>query len=93
MLWIKEVEVAKSIDELVTSRSITGQHNFPDFDMLAAMIASALKRLLDKHEQRAACSKIRPILTRDANCLHDLRAFSVQPKLLQQYKVSQTWSV
>ena len=28
MLWIKEVEVAKSIDELVTSRSITGQHDF-----------------------------------------------------------------
>ena len=50
MLWIKEVEVAKSIDELVTSRSITEQHNFPDFDMLVAMIASALKRLLDKHE-------------------------------------------
>ena len=28
MRWIKEVEIAKSIDELVTSRSITGQHNF-----------------------------------------------------------------
>ena len=34
MQWIKEVEVARSIDELVTSRSITGQHNFLDFDML-----------------------------------------------------------
>ena len=34
ILWIKEVEEAKSIDELVTSRSIAGQHNFPDFDML-----------------------------------------------------------
>ena len=30
MLCFKEVEEAKSIDELVTSRSITGQHNFPD---------------------------------------------------------------
>ena len=47
MLWIKEVEIAKSIDELVTSRSIAGQHNFPDFDMLDAMIASALKKLLN----------------------------------------------
>ena len=47
MLWIKEVEIAKSIDELVTSRSITGQHNFPDFDMLDAVIASALKKLLN----------------------------------------------
>ena len=45
VLWIKEGEVAKSIDELVTSRSITGQHNFLHFDMLDAMIASALKNL------------------------------------------------
>ena len=43
MLWIKEVEIAKSIDE----RSITGQHKFPDFDMLDVMIASALKKLLN----------------------------------------------
>ena len=34
-------------DELVTSRSVTGQHNFPDFDMLTAMIASALKKLIN----------------------------------------------
>ena len=47
MLWIKEVQVAKSNDELVTSRSITGQHNFPDFDVLDAMIASALKELIN----------------------------------------------
>ena len=38
MLWIKEGDIAKTIDELVTSRSITGQHNFPDFDILDAMI-------------------------------------------------------
>ena len=49
MLWIKEVEIAESIDELVTSRSITGQPNFPDFDTLDAMIASALKKLLNMH--------------------------------------------
>ena len=47
MLWIKEFEIAKSIDELVTSRSIAGQPNFPDFDMLDAMIGSALKKLLN----------------------------------------------
>ena len=39
MVWIKEVEIAKSIDELMTSRSITRQHNFHDFGMLGAMIA------------------------------------------------------
>ena len=66
MLWIKEVEIAKSIDELVTSRSITGQHNFPDFDMLDAMIASALKKLLKTKSnfrkkskcRRAECSEV-----------------------------------
>ena len=47
MLWIKEVEIAKSIGELVISGSITGQHNFLDFDMFDAMIASALKRLVN----------------------------------------------
>ena len=47
LLWIKEVEIAKSIDELVTSRSITGQPNLLDFDMIDAMIASALKKLLN----------------------------------------------
>ena len=83
MHWIKEVEKAKSIDELVTSRSTLGRNDFPVFDMLDAMIASALKRLLDKRIRfrkkskcrRAARSKIPPILTRETNCLHDLRAF------------------
>ena len=49
MHWIKEVEIAKSIDELLTSRSILGRNDFPDYDVLDAMIASAFKRLLNKH--------------------------------------------
>ena len=49
MHWIKEVDMAKSIDELVTSRSLVGGNGFPDYDMLDAVIAYALKRLLDKH--------------------------------------------
>ena len=44
MLGIKEVEMAKSIVELVTSRSITGQHDFLEFDLLDAMFASALMK-------------------------------------------------
>ena len=43
---ITEVEIAQSIDELKTSRSIVG-HDFLDFDMLDAMIASALQKLLN----------------------------------------------
>ena len=49
MQWIKEVEKAKSIDDFMTSQSITGRRDFTDYDVLDAMIASALKRLLDKH--------------------------------------------
>ena len=78
---MKEVEIAKSIDELMTSRSIVVRTDLPDYDMLDAMIASALNKFLDKHvhfrrrvsveEQRA--QKIPPILTGDK--LHDLRDF------------------
>ena len=45
MHWIKEVEIVKSMDELVTSRSIVGRTYFFDHDMPGAMIASALKKL------------------------------------------------
>ena len=43
MYWIKKVEIAKSIDEPTTSRSIVGAY------LLDAMIASALKKLLNTH--------------------------------------------
>ena len=49
MLWIKEIEIPESIDELMTSRSITERHDFLDYDMLDAMIASALKKFLNTH--------------------------------------------
>ena len=81
MHWIKEVEMAKSIDELVTSRSIVERTGFADYDMLDAVIAPALKRplasvhfrkIVSVEEQRAqkhdrfSCGR---------HCLHDLRAF------------------
>ena len=83
MLWIKEVEIAKLIDEPATSRLIVERADRPDFEVLDAMIASAVKRLPDTHlhfrkrvcVEGATCSKIRPILSRKTNCLHDLRAF------------------
>ena len=43
----KKLRFAKSVDELLTSRSIVERTDFPDFDMLDAMIASALKKLLN----------------------------------------------
>ena len=46
MNWIREVEIAKSIDDLITSQSIIGRRDFPYYEMLDAKIASALKKLL-----------------------------------------------
>ena len=41
----KEVEMVHSVDDLTTSQSIGG-HTFPNFKMLAAKSASALKRII-----------------------------------------------
>ena len=51
MHWIKEVEIAKSIDDLMTSQSITGRRDFSDYGMLDGMIASALNRLLASEKE------------------------------------------
>ena len=40
MLWIKEVEMVESVDDLKTSRSM-GEHRIPKFEMFDAKIASA----------------------------------------------------
>ena len=43
--WIKEVEMVESVDDLKTSRSITGTHG-PKFEVLDAKITSALNRIV-----------------------------------------------
>ena len=43
MLWIKEVEMVESVDDLKSPRSIRGTHG-PNFDLLDARIASALNK-------------------------------------------------
>ena len=45
MLWIKEVEVVESVDDLKSSYSVRGIR-MPDFEVLDAKIASALKRII-----------------------------------------------
>ena len=45
MLWIKEVEMVESVDDLKSSRSIKGTHG-PDFELLDARIASALNKII-----------------------------------------------
>ena len=45
MLWIKEVEVVESVDDLKSSLSVRGIR-MPDFEVLDAKIASALNRII-----------------------------------------------
>ena len=45
--WIKEIEAAKSLDDLNTPKSITGK-DFHDYEELDLTMASALKRCYDK---------------------------------------------
>ena len=45
MLWIKEVEMVESVNDLKSSCSITGTQG-PDFEVHDAKIASALNRII-----------------------------------------------
>ena len=45
MLWIKEVELVDSVDDLKSSRSFRGTHR-SNFEVLDARIASALNRII-----------------------------------------------
>ena len=52
MLWIKEVEMVDSVDQLKSSRLIEGK-DFPNFEMLDARIASALnKNIQHSHSKK-----------------------------------------
>ena len=45
MLWIKEVEMVESVDDLKSSWSIRGTHG-PNFELLDARIATALNKII-----------------------------------------------
>ena len=49
MLRIKEVEMVDSSEELKSSRSVSGK-SFPNFEMLDAKIASALKKIIQNSQ-------------------------------------------
>ena len=51
MHWIREVEMATSVDDLQTSRSIFGKL-FPNFETLDAKIASSLKEIIQNSHFR-----------------------------------------
>ena len=53
--WIKEVEIATCIDDLMTSQSIEGK-GFPYFEMLDAKVASALRKVISSSDFRRRVS-------------------------------------
>ena len=75
MLWIKEVEMFDSMDELKSSRSVAGK-KFPNFEMLDAKIIhnSHFKKKVSLEEHKAP--KRGPVSTRKTDRLHDLRLLS-----------------
>ena len=55
MSWIKEVEIATSIDDLMMSQS-TEVKDFPDFEMLDVKTAFALRKILSNSNFRRRVS-------------------------------------
>ena len=75
MPWTHEVDMSAHTDDLMTSQSITGE-SFPDFEMLDARIASALRKIISStsfrkrvsvEEQRVQkyCGHLHPTLACD----------------------------
>ena len=82
VLWIKEVVMVDSLDELKSSRSVYGKH-CSNFEMLDAKIASALNKIIhNSHFKKkgqppgAESPKRGPVSTRETDRLHDLRLLS-----------------
>ena len=55
MLWIKELEMVDSLEELKFSRSVS-RKNFPNFEMLGAKIASALNKIIQNSKFKKEAS-------------------------------------
>ena len=61
LLWIKEVELADSVDELRSSSSIKGTHG-PDLKLLDARIASALNKIIQNahFKEKVSLEEMKP---------------------------------
>ena len=55
LLWIKELEMVDSLDELKFPRSVFGK-DFPDFEMPNAKIASALNNIIQNSQVKKKVS-------------------------------------
>ena len=73
ILWIKEVEMVDSLDELKSSRSVSGK-NFPNFEILDVEITSALNKIIQnpqiqEEDQSRGTEKRGPVSTRKTDRL------------------------
>ena len=79
MLWIKEVEMVESVDDLKSSCSVRGIR-MPNFEVLDARIASALNKIIHNSHFKRRISleeqknpEAGPFPSWQTNCLLDLR--------------------
>ena len=76
MLSIKQVEMVDSLEELKSSRSVSG-NNFPNFEMLDARTASALNKIIqNSHFKKRSVSRNRkprrgPVFMRKTFMIYD----------------------
>ena len=84
MLWITEVEMVDSLDELKSSRSVCGK-NFPNFETLDAKIDCFCSEQdhpefpnqeEGQSRRRTESPNRRPVSTRKTDRFHDLRLLS-----------------
>ena len=81
MLRIKEVEMADSLEEFKSSRSVEGE-DFPNFEMLDARNVFALIKIIQNSQFKKKVSleeqqaKRGPVSTRKTDRFHDLRLSS-----------------
>ena len=72
MLWINEVEMVGSLDELKSSRSVFGK-DFPNFEMPDAKIAAALDKIIQiLSSKRRSASRNRKSKKRTGFCERDI---------------------
>ena len=91
VLWIKEVEMVESVDDLISSRSIRGTQT-PDFEVLDGKIASALNRIIQNSRFKKKVSleemkaqKRRPLSLSTSRSLEPMILSRIMPTYLQLF--------
>ena len=87
MLWIKEVEMVDSVDDLKSSCSVRGIR-MPDFEVLDAKIASALNRIIHNSQNKRTVSLEEHKAQKEDRFL---RGRQIAYLIYEYFRVSQRW--